>query len=180
MTDLLQRTKKSLTIMAIITIILGFVLTFWPVASVKVICIILGWALLIGGITWIIVRFSSAPSTNASLILGVIITAFGLWMVIHPSIVVQFIAVIFGILVLVHGFMMIQDSLELKQNGYNQWAVFLLLGVTLAALGIFVIWSPIVSSKVMTIIIGISLILDGISNLVFVIKASNRIKSLRY
>ncbi len=178
MKSLFKRTAKSIAIWALCTILLGLVMAFWPESSTKIICIVLGWVMLIGGIAWTFYHFSSANSTNSGFILGVVAIALGFWIVIHPTIVIQFISVIFGIILLVNGFLLLQDALELKQTDYPQWMLFLILGLVCSVLGIFVIWSPIISAKVMTIIVGISLIIDGISNLIFVMKAAHLVRNL--
>ncbi|MBQ4288357.1 MAG: DUF308 domain-containing protein [Clostridia bacterium] len=178
MKNLLKRTTRSITVWAVCTILLGLIMAFWPESSTRIICIVLGWAMLLGGIAWTFYHFSSANSTNSGFILGVVAIALGFWIVIHPTVVVQFIAVIFGIILLVNGFMLLQDSLELKQGNFAPWLMFLILGLVCSVLGIFVIWSPIVSSKVMTIIAGISLVIDGVSNILFVLRAAHLIRDL--
>lgn len=117
MKEWLKRTKANIILVALLTMILGLVLILWPTSSTMFICLLSGWLLLLGGILSIILYFS-APQTgpNAGLFLGLVVSALGLWTVIRPGTVVQFLSVLFGIILLIHGFLNVQDSIELKRS----------------------------------------------------------------
>lgn len=179
MKEWLKRTKATIILVALLTMILGLVLILWPTSSTMFICLLSGWLLLLGGILSIILYFS-APQTgpNAGLFLGLVVSALGLWTVIRPGTVVQFLSVLFGIILLIHGFLNVQDSIELKRSAYADWWVYLLFAVITITLGIFVIWAPLASASAMAIVSGASLLFDGITDLIFVFRASKVIRKL--
>ena len=179
MKELLKRTKTNMILMAILTILLGMILVIWPASSTMFICLVAGWLLLLGGILSVVVYFSyQETGPNSSLFLGLIAAALGLWIVIRPSAIVQFISVLFGIVLLLHGFMDIQDSVELKRSSYSNWWIFIIFSVVTVILGVFVIWAPITSASVMTVFSGISLLFDGITELILVYRVSKAAKQL--
>lgn len=179
MKELLKRTKANMILMAILTILLGLILIIWPASSTMFICLVAGWLLLLGGILSVVIYFSSREAgPSSALFLGLVAAALGLWIVIRPSAMMQFISVLFGIILLLHGFMDIQDSIELKRGAYNSWWIFMLFSVLTVMLGVFVIWAPITSAAVMTIFSGISLLFDGITELILVFRVSKMAKQL--
>ena len=179
MKDFLKRTFKSMFIVAVLTIVLGLILIIWPSSAAQFLSKVLGWIILIAGIVWVVLYFTSSYSgTNTTLFLALILTAFGFWSVIKPGVMAELISVLMGILLITHGFLNIQDALELKQSYYDRWWIYLLFGVLTAILGFFVIWSPIQSLIAMTIITGIALIFDGVTDIIFLIKAGKVVRSL--
>ena len=54
----------------------------------------------------------------------------------------------------------------------------MLFSVLTVMLGVFVIWAPITSAAVMTIFSGISLLFDGITELILVFRVSKMAKQL--
>ncbi len=178
MKELLKRTKVNIIISSIITILFGIILIVWPTSSTLFISSLAGWLLFLGGIISVVIYFSTRQTEpKANLLLGLIVVSFGFWAVIRPSALVQLISVLFGVILLLHGFLNIDDSLELKNGGITNWWVFLFFSILTIILGIFIIWSPIASATVMTIISGISLLFDGITDLILVFRISHILKS---
>lgn len=176
MNSILNRSKLNIIIWIIATLIIGIMLTFLPVFTINFITLLIGWILLIGGIAWVIMYFVTKPATNMGLFFALLIASLGFGMVLRPQHIINFLSIIFGLALVTHGFLNIQESITLKDSYYSYWYIYLIMGIISAVLGIFVIWSPIVSTTVMTVISGISLIIDSFSDIALLIFTNKLLK----
>ena len=167
-----KRTASSIVIMALITLLLGLVLVIFPGAATKTICLILGWALLLGGVAsivyYLINRKNSSPII--SLVVGIIAFGWGLWIVINPVFWVSFLFIIFGVLMVLHGLGNLGDGIEMKRCGFPKWWISLILGIVTILLGILVIILPFVAASTVVVFCGISLIFDALTDFLIVSK----------
>ena len=64
MKSILQQQQRSSALVALVTIVLGFVLVMWPDRSVSLMCAMLGGALLICGLLYVIGWFIDKRRKN--------------------------------------------------------------------------------------------------------------------
>ena len=94
----------------------------------------------------------------------------GLWIVLDPDFIANFIMVLLGIMMLVHGAIDLQSALEFKKFGGSRWGLDLIFAVLTMALGVLVIILHFNAAKLIMILCGISLILDAVTDFIIVVR----------
>ena len=167
--SLLEELKRNWMFSAILSILLGLVLLFFPGITTRVVCFLLGGLVIIYGLTHII-RYFRQESTYADLFRGDLMTglfsvAIGLFMILRADVVVSLIPIIFGIVLMANGIAGVQRAADARRAGYSRWGMLLALAVLTVALSILLLINPFATIKVTVAVIGASLIYEGISDL---------------
>ena len=166
--------KKNYFISAILTIALGAVLVIWPDWSGRILCYLLGAALiLMGGIQLIVcIRAERIGFYSKFSMLNIILILLGVWVCIRPDTVLSLVPVIIGIVMLIHGCMDLQFTMDIKHAGSGKWWIALIFALVTLTLGVFLVMHPFLAFEITMLIIGIGLLYDGISDLVLMIVAA--------
>ena len=167
--------KKNYFISAILTIALGAVLVIWPDWSGRILCYLLGAALiLMGGIQLIVCIRAERIGfySKFSMLMNIILILLGVWVCIRPDTVLSLVPVIIGIVMLIHGCMDLQFTMDIKHAGSGKWWIALIFALVTLTLGVFLIMHPFLAFEITMLIIGIGLLYDGISDLVLMIVAA--------
>ena len=162
----------SCTVSALCFIALGIVLVGWPEASLNWICRLLGIVLLASGVVFIISYLTKKKASTVlqyDLFIGVILALLGIWLLTNPAIIISFVQYIFGAILIIHGIIDIQGTLSLRSGGSSRWYPALLFAIATIALGAIIILNPFASMSALVILIGISLIFDGITDILIVL-----------
>lgn len=181
MSDFFKRIKWSALISAIVTLIIGIFLLVRPDTAVNTISLIVGWLLLISGIFSVILFFTGKTYGFAylNIILGIIGTVLGLWIVIDPKFISNFITALLGILILTHGAVDLQSSFELKKLGNEKWWLDMLFAILTIVLGILVIVLHFNAMKLIMVVCGISLLIDSITDFIIVFRLARAQKTAK-
>ena len=167
--------KKNYFISAILTIALGAVLVIWPDWSGRILCYLLGAALiLMGGIQLIVCIRAERIGfySKFSMLMNIILILLGVWVCIRPDTVLTLVPVIIGIVMLIHGCMDLQFTMDIKHAGSGKWWIALIFALVTLTLGVFLVMHPFLAFEITMLIIGIGLLYDGISDLVLMIVAA--------
>lgn len=180
MKSILHAQRRSSVAAAVVTVVLGLVLIFWPDRSVNFLCMLLGISILLTGLIyflgWLSRRGEGAP---AFLVLpGVILCALGLWLLTSPASVVVLIQYIFGAILLFHGAVDLQGALALMGRRLERWWVDLLLALLTMGLGALVLFNPFGAFAALIFLIGAALVYDGISDLYIIWRLSRAFRSM--
>ena len=127
MKTILQEQRRSSVIVALITMVLGAVLVVWPDRSVRLMCTLLGAALLICGLVYILgwlVRRREGGISAFTLIPGVVLSGLGIWLMTGSDSVIALVQYVFGAVVIFHGVLDVQSfdldaALSLKNNHFH-------------------------------------------------------------
>lgn len=181
MKTFMKTIKMDALIMAILCIILGVVLIIWPLMSTKIICVSLGSILIICGLSHIVSYFQEKESLfyHMDLLLGLIFGALGVWIVVKPESILKIIPIIIGVVVFIHGFVNLQQAVHLKQVGYEKWWMALLISLGTIAIGGLMLYNPFNTIATLMIFIGISLVLDGISDIWIITRIAKVAKNIK-
>ena len=167
--------KKNYFISAILTIALGAVLVIWPDWSGRILCYLLGAALiLMGGIQLIVCIRAERIGfySKFSMLMNIILILLGVWVCIRPDTVLSLVPVIIGIVMLIHGCMDLQFTMDIKHAGSGKWWIALIFALVTLTIGVFLVMHPFLAFEITMLIIGIGLLYDGISDLVLMIVAA--------
>ena len=178
MKSILREQRRSSITAAAIAILVGVLLVFWPNRSVNLLCMILGAAIGLSGVVYI-VGWISRRKLGAPVFMvmpGVILLALGLWLVTQPGSVIRLIQYIFGAILIFHGVVDTQSAVSLMRQGFNRWWLDLMLSMVTVFLGILILVNPFFSFNALTMLIGLSLIYDGGSDLYLIWRISQAMK----
>ncbi len=182
MEHILKKIKTNVIVSAFICIALGVILVFWPGLSVKVVCMAIGAVLVINGISrllnFIFGRDGSVFS-QMNLVMGIIITVIGGWILLQPGTIIAMIPILVGIIIVIHGINNLQQSVSLCQNRYDKWWIALLLGIITIGFGVLLVFNPFAAVDTLIRFIGLFLIYDGASDIWIMSRVSRNVKQVR-
>ncbi len=182
MERILKRIKANVIVSAFICIALGVILVAWPGLSVKVVCMAIGAVLVINGISrllnFIFGRDGSVFS-QMNLVMGIIITVIGGWILLQPGTIIAMIPILVGIIIVIHGINNLQQSVSLCQSQYDKWWVALLLGIITIGFGVLLVFNPFAAVDTLIRFIGLFLIYDGASDIWIMSRVSRNVKQAR-
>ena len=174
MKSILNEQRRSSIATAAVTILLGLVLVWWPGKSVRLLCMLLGFAVFVTGVIyllgWVARRREGYPVVF--LLPGVVLCAIGVWLMTSPESVVVLIQYIFGAILIFHGVVDLQGAAALMKQGWSRWWLDLALGAVTVALGALVLINPFGTFATLIMLIGLSLIFDGVSDLYIIWRLS--------
>ena len=146
---------------------LGIVLIAMPSISASVLGITLGVMTIIFGIVKLIGYFSRDLFRLAfqyDLATGFLLLVLGTVLLIYPEHVIAFFCTVFGILVLADGLFKIQITFDAKRFGIRKWWMIL-------SVAVLVIFSSLGNWSVMSVMLGLALLFEGLLNICTVITA---------
>ena len=156
MKDFLKRIKADYLLSSLVCILLGIVFIVWRGAVLDVMGSIFAVVLIILGVIYLSSYFLEIITNGFSAIMGIIVLALGIWFLIQPDIVVSIIPILIGVVLIFHGVRGLMETLAAKKYGYSSWGVNMVLCIISIAFGIM---------EKATIVVGIILIYNGISNI---------------
>lgn len=182
MERILKRIKANVMVSALICVALGIILVVWPGLSVRMVCMAIGVVLVINGISrlmnFIFGRDGSIFS-QMNLVMGIIITVIGGWILFQPNTIIAMIPILVGIIIVIHGINNLQQTVSLCQSRYDKWWVALLLALITIGFGVLLIFNPFVAVDTLIRFIGLFLIYDGASDIWIMSRVSKNVREAR-
>ena len=168
MKSVLQEQQRSSALVALVTILFGAALVLWPNRSVSVICALLGGALLVSGLLYVVGWFAGKRRVGAPVYLiipGVVLAGLGVWLMTSSQTVIALVRYVFGAVIIFHALLDIQGVMVLRKQKMPKWVVAMVVsGVTLL-FGILILLDPLDTFGALVVLIGLALIFDGGSDL---------------
>ena len=179
MKTILHEQRISSIAAALVTILLGVILIWWPDRSVNFLCMLLGVSIFITGIIyilgWLARRKEGVPAFFV--LPGVILCALGVWLMTSPASVIKLIQYIFGDILFFHGAVDLQGAVSLMRRRWGRWWVDLLLALLTILLGVLVLLNPFGTFAALVMLIGAALVFDGVSDLCIIWRLSRAFKA---
>lgn len=164
----MKTAKIGYIVMSALFCVLGVVLFVLPAVSVAWIGRLLGIGMMVFGVVKLVGYFSRDLFRLAfqyDLAFGALLIALGLVTLLHPNSAMSFLCIMFGIPVLADGLFKIQMAIDSYRFGVRSWWVVLLLAILTCVIGVLLVLRPGDGAQVLTMMMGISLFLDGVLNL---------------
>ncbi len=164
----LKKLKLNHVFEALIMITIGFVLIFWPKASLVIMARALAILLFLAGVVMVVSYFVRKEKTfihSSGFLIGIIIVGVGTWIFFNPNDFTDLIPKIFGLFILVTGMVNLSQTFSLVSYKYPLWWLSLVLAIITIGMGVFLIVDPAFFKKFAVMIIGIFLVYDGVSNI---------------
>lgn len=164
--------KIGYIVMSVMFCIAGALFIALPDISITMIGISMGIAMIVFGIVKLVGYFSRDLFRLAfqfDLELGILLLVLGLIVLIRPDDLMTFMCIALGISILTDGLFKVQIALDSKRFGIKSWWVILALAVVTGTIGVFLIFRSAKSAQFLTVLLGVSILAEGILNLYTVI-----------
>ena len=164
--------KIGYIVMSVMFCIAGALFIALPDISITMIGISMGIAMIVFGIVKLVGYFSRdlfRLDFQFDLELGILLLVLGLIVLIRPDDLMPFICIALGISILTDGLFKVQIALDSKRFGIKSWWVIFALAVVAGTIGVFLIFHSAKSAQFLTVLLGVSILAEGILNLYTVI-----------
>ena len=165
--------KIGYIVVSVLFCIAGILFIALPEISTKIVGIEIGIAAIVFGIVKLIGYFSKDLYRLAfqfDLEFGILMVILGTIVLFNPENLMAFIAAVFGIAILFDGLFKIRIALDSKRFGIKDWWLILSLAILAGIIGVALIFDSAFGAGVLTILMGVSLLSEGILNLYTVIR----------
>lgn len=150
----------------------GVLLIVKPEISLAAFGLFTGIVLIIFGIIKIVGYLSRDLYRLAfqyDLACGILVIALGIMVILEPNDVIDTICIAVGITFLMDGLLKIQISIDAKTFGIRQWWLILSVALLTVVIGVLLVFRTSGSVRALMVLLGISLLADGIMNLITVL-----------
>ena len=165
MREFLNRVKADFLLSSVLCIALGIVFIVWRASVLEVVANILAVLLIIIGAMYVCSYFLKIVTNGLSVMMGIVVLAVGIWFLLQPRIVVELIPIVIGLVLIFHSIRSIVEAIDAKKYGYNAWGVGMVLSVISLVCGILCVTNAFNIMKTATVIVGLILIFNGVSNI---------------
>ena len=165
MREKLKEMRADFLLSSVLCVILGIVLIIWSERTLNLIGRVFAALLIVIGAVYLIGYFVNGLKKNLSGIAGAVLLLIGIWIMISPGVVVSVIPIIIGVILIYHGLKQVLLSMESKKYNNSKWGIGLLFAVISIVFGAISICNAFGIMELTTVIIGIALIYNGVSNI---------------
>ena len=164
--------KIGYIIVSALIVAIGVVFILRPFETLEVLGIICGAVMLAFGAIKIVGYFSKDLYRLAfqfDLEFGTIMLIIGFCIAAQPERLISFFSVVMGLAALTDGLLKIRIAVQSKNFGLETWPVMTVFAVISCIAGIVLMFWPQESAKIICLLLGISLVADGILNILVVL-----------
>ena len=160
--------KIGYIVLSVVFCIVGVLFVAWSDIGTQVLSLALGIAMIVFGGIKIVGYFSKDLFRLAfqfDLELGIISAVLGIIVLLNPFGTITFIFIAMGIAILADALFKIRIAIDAKRFGVGAWWMILSLAFLTAIAGVLLVFRPWESANILTVLLGISLLSEGILNL---------------
>ncbi len=153
---------------SILLIIFSFYLIFKPEASLNFMVILIGATLVLTGIVHMVLYFTSDKENkivSTELIEGTLYSVIGVFLILKPDLLNQFLGIIVGAWQLLQFIIKFQFAFNLKSASSPSWSFMLINSLVHIVFGILILFNPLAALMAITTISGIILLVTEIANI---------------
>lgn len=174
--------KIGYIVMASIIAAMGLSLILFPEISLKLIGILFGVTISVFGFVKLVGYFSKdlyCLAFENDLASGILMIVLGTVLWLRPEHIMNFFCTVLGILILSDGLLKLQIAIESRSFGLTKWWLIMISAILAIMLGIALLFRPDESMRAMTVLFGVSLMVEGILNISTVLTAVKIIRNQR-
>ena len=150
---------------AVLFTVSGILFIFLPEVTLVILCRVIGIIMMVFGAVRLIGYYSKDLYRLAfqyDLEFGIILFILGLLIVIYPEKAVNVLCLSYGIMTLADALFRIRIALEARRFGIRVWWIVFVFAILTGLVAAVLLFRPGESAKVITVLLGISLIAEGI------------------
>ena len=165
-----KQIRVSTLASALIYIVSGLFLIFYPEVSVKIVCTLLGILVLAAGIlkvlSWFLLDLKDSLLRN-DLLYGLIGIVIGIVILTKQELLLDFIPLVTGLLICISGLSKLQSSAIALRIGFNNAMIYFVLSIISIVFGLWIMFfvQGMFAAKTVFILIGAGLLFSGLSDL---------------
>lgn len=148
---------------------LGLLLLILPDFSIALAGTLLGVMMIVFGAVKIVGYWSKDLYRLAfqyDFAFGILMVPLGLFILFHPAESISFFYIILGIVILADGMFKLQMAIDARAFGLEQWWLIFALALFAGVIGCVLVFHPTGSAQVATALVGVSLLGEGVLNLI--------------
>ena len=172
--------KIGYIVLSALICVLGVLMLVMPEQSLSSLVKIFGISMMAFGVIKLVGYFSKDLYRLAfqyDLQFGILVLVLGLIVTVKPNNALNFLCIALGISILADGLFKMQIALDSKKFGISTWWLIMLLAVGAGMVGLIMVFRPTESLRVMTILLGLSLLTEGLLNLIVALLTVKIIKN---
>lgn len=166
--------KWEKLVTAIVAIVLGIVFVADPNGSGDAVCKVAGVAMIVLAAAMLIRYITSAQLFPENLIFSAVLLLLGIFFIAKSGVVMTVLGLFFGIFLVIDGASKIRDGIDAAKAKIQGWWIWFLLALLTIVLGVLVMFGE----SVMTLL-GVSLIVDGVSDIVTTLWLSAGVRKVK-
>ena len=173
--------KTSGLIVSALMCVFGLLLILVPGFFSELAGIMVGIAMIVYGCSKLFAYISGDPfrvALRGDLAGGIILLMLGLILITHPKSVMMIISFAAGLYMISDGVSKMQTAVQSRKLGFTKWWLLLALAIITGIMGIIMLFSS-ESDAILMTFLGISLLSDGILNIMTICTASKYFKNIR-
>ena len=182
MRSMLKIAKTGYLVLSALLLLAGVGLTFFSDTFYPILTVLLGVLFLAFGIVKLVGFFSKDPYQlvfETDLVFGILYLVFGLLLLIRPERTMSIFGIMFGLILLADGLTRVRIALDARPFGIRAWWLILISAFATATLGVILLFHPGEGTKVLTQLLGISLMVDGVMNISTILTAVRILRAAR-
>ena len=160
--------KIGYIVMSVLFCAAGILFMAEPGMSTEIIGVCIGIAMILFGIVKLIGYFSKDLFRLAfqfDLEFGILMIILGVIVLFNPKNLMVFICIALGISILLDGLFKIRIAMDSRQFGIKSWWLILSLAIVTGVIGVFLIFESVIGSQILSVLLGLTLLSEGILNL---------------
>lgn len=168
----LRMAKYGYIILSCLFCLLGITLIAVPDFSISLLCWIGGILLILFGCVKIVGYVSKDIYRLAfqfDLAFGILLIALGAVLILRTDTMIHIICVLLGLCILADALLKIQIAIDSKAFGIRQWWLILGAAIITGVIGFLLMFRPYESARLVMILLGVSLLAEGILNLITIL-----------
>ena len=174
---LLKEMKWDALLTAVLYVILGLVALILPETMMTILGYLIAVVLIVAGALSMIsylLRDAHQNYYHNDFVYGLVGIALGCIMLYKVEIIISLIPFVLGLLVLFSGCTKLQSVVDMKRLEYGNWTVMLVIAAINVAIGILLIVNPFESAVLLFRLLGIGLLLSGITDFAITFYAARK------
>ncbi|MBQ2948232.1 MAG: DUF308 domain-containing protein [Clostridia bacterium] len=160
--------RISFSLAAIVYLVLGVLLVLMPNTSRRLLCMLVGAGVTVYGLLNILSYMlgKGEHAYTPALLLGVCALAFGVFSLIHPTFLMDFLFTVIALIVLIASINGIRRALRLRSLGFIRWWAALTSPLCTLALSLSILFMPGLYGDLLMMLCGVLLAANGVSDLI--------------
>lgn len=170
----LKAAKAGYTVLSVLLCLLGIFLIVKPDFSIVLLCRIMGGIMLLFGTVKIIGYCSRDLYRLAfqyDLAFGILLMAIGAILILRTDMMIHLVCILMGVCVLADALLKVQIALDAKDFGIRWWWLIFAVAILTGVVGFVLVIRPSESTAVIMVLLGVSLLAEGLLNLITVLTA---------
>lgn len=179
MKKIFKKLKFGAATLSITSIIFGIFLIIFPQQSLQLLCFVLGGVSLFLGVVNIISylsKYDFEKFYHMGFATGIIFALIGAFLLFRSNLATNILVIVIGLLVFINSIIKLPGAFDLKRAGVRYWWIAAALSTITAIIGGVMFCTPYSFKEFIVILVGLSFVVEGISNIFWSLYISTKLK----